>query len=89
LKAGRFHPCPGSPPALSLPHRFHSFLRLPSPPHPLCPCSQAPEVMEGKPYSFKGDVWALGCVVYELCTLKPAFGASNFPRVALKVLRGG
>ena len=46
-------------------------------------------MMEGKPYSFKGDVWALGCVVYELCTLKPAFGASNFPRVALKVLRGG
>ena len=45
-------------------------------------------MMEGKPYSFKGDVWALGCVVYELCTLKPAFGASNFPRVALKVLRG-
>ncbi|KAK3239087.1 hypothetical protein CYMTET_50962 [Cymbomonas tetramitiformis] len=52
------------------------------------PFYMAPEVMEGKPYSFKGDVWALGCVLYELCTLKAAFAASNFPRVALKVLRG-
>ena len=41
--------------------------------------------MEGKPYSYKGDVWALGCVLYELCTLKVAFAASCFPRVALKV----
>lgn len=31
---------------------------------------KSPEVCENKPYSFKSDIWALGCVLYELCTLK-------------------
>ena len=43
--------------------------------------------MEGKPYAFKSDVWALGCVMYEVLTGKPAFAANNFPGVAMKVLR--
>jgi len=30
----------------------------------------SPEVCENKPYTFKSDVWALGCVLYEMCTLK-------------------
>ncbi|KAK3255605.1 hypothetical protein CYMTET_35222 [Cymbomonas tetramitiformis] len=52
------------------------------------PFYMAPEVMEGKPYSYKGDVWALGCVLYELCTLKSAFAANHLPGVVMKVLRG-
>ncbi len=31
---------------------------------------KSPEVCENKPYSTKSDVWALGCILYELCTLK-------------------
>lgn len=31
---------------------------------------KSPEVCESKPYTQKSDVWALACVVYELCTLK-------------------
>lgn len=34
------------------------------------PYYMSPEVCENKPYTFKSDVWALGCVLYELCTLK-------------------
>lgn len=34
------------------------------------PYYMAPEVCESKPYTFKSDVWALGCVLYELSTLK-------------------
>ena len=33
------------------------------------PYYMSPEVCENKPFSFKSDVWALGCVLYELCTL--------------------
>ena len=34
------------------------------------PCYISPELCEGKPYNQKSDVWALGCVLYEMCTLK-------------------
>ena len=30
------------------------------------PYYMSPEVCESKPYTFKSDVWALGCVLYEL-----------------------
>lgn len=30
------------------------------------PCNVAPERCEGKAYSFESDIWALGCVLYEL-----------------------
>ena len=37
------------------------------------PCNVSPERCEGKPYSFESDVWALGCVVYEMLHSVPAF----------------
>lgn len=30
----------------------------------------APEACQSQPYTTKSDIWALGCVIYELCTLK-------------------
>ena len=29
----------------------------------------SPEVCRNMPYSFKSDIWALGIVIHELCTL--------------------
>jgi novel protein kinase C delta type len=26
----------------------------------------APEVLEGKKYTFSADIWSLGCILYEL-----------------------
>ena len=33
----------------------------------------SPEVLRGQPYNYKTDVWALGCILYELVTSKRAF----------------
>mmetsp|Transcript_2907 Transcript_2907/g.374 ORF Transcript_2907/g.374 Transcript_2907/m.374 type:complete len:129 (+) Transcript_2907:262-648(+) len=37
----------------------------------------SPELCEERPYNVKSDIWALGCVLYELCTLRPPFEATN------------
>ena len=34
------------------------------------PFYMSPEVCENKSYDFKSDVWAMGCILYELCTLE-------------------
>lgn len=39
-------------------------------------------------YNQKSDVWALGCVLYEMTTLKHAFNGKNLPALILKILRG-
>ncbi|ELU11772.1 hypothetical protein CAPTEDRAFT_214238 [Capitella teleta] len=36
----------------------------------------------------KSDIWALGCVLYELVSLKRAFEAQNLPALILKIMRG-
>ena len=41
------------------------------------PYYMSPEVCENKPYDLKSDLWAMGCILYELCTLNHAFDASN------------
>ncbi|XP_072040814.1 serine/threonine-protein kinase Nek1-like isoform X2 [Amphiura filiformis] len=48
----------------------------------------SPEICENKPYNNKSDIWALGCVLYELCTLKHAFEAGNMKNLVLKIIRG-
>lgn len=33
------------------------------------PYYMSPEVCQSKPYNYTSDVWSLGCILYELCTL--------------------
>ena len=47
-----------------------------------------PEIVTGRAYSDKADVWSLGCVLYAMATGRPPFGADNPLAVAQKVVKG-
>jgi NIMA (never in mitosis gene a)-related kinase len=48
----------------------------------------SPEICEEKPYNEKSDVWALGCILYEMATYKHPFNATNQGALILKILKG-
>ena len=37
------------------------------------PYYASPEVWQDRPYDLKSDIWSVGCVLYEMCTLQPPF----------------
>ncbi|XP_035280418.1 probable serine/threonine-protein kinase nek2 [Anguilla anguilla] len=51
-------------------------------------CYRSPERIEEEPYSSKSDIWALGCVLYELCELKHAFPEENLQKLFNKIVDG-
>ncbi|XP_064636362.1 serine/threonine-protein kinase Nek1-like isoform X3 [Lineus longissimus] len=48
----------------------------------------SPEICENRPYNNKSDIWSLGCVLYEITTLKHAFEAGNMKNLVFKIVRG-
>ncbi|KAK3285102.1 hypothetical protein CYMTET_7268 [Cymbomonas tetramitiformis] len=48
----------------------------------------SPEICQGKAYNAKSDVWSLGCVLYEMVTLKHAFDASTLKLLVCKIIKG-
>ena len=48
----------------------------------------SPEIVENRPYNNKSDIWSLGCVLYEMATLKHAFEAGNMKNLVMKIVRG-
>ncbi|XP_035280422.1 serine/threonine-protein kinase Nek2-like [Anguilla anguilla] len=51
-------------------------------------CYRSPEIIEQETYGSKSDVWALGCVLYELCELRRAFPEENLREVFNKIVDG-
>jgi NIMA (never in mitosis gene a)-related kinase len=51
-------------------------------------CYVPPEVWKGKVYSYKSDVWNVGCIMYELCTMFPPFKGTTLKELNNNVLRG-
>ncbi|EAZ51589.1 hypothetical protein, partial [Cryptosporidium parvum Iowa II] len=48
----------------------------------------SPEICLSKPYSWSSDIWALGCVAYEMCSLKVPFDAPNLKTLVEKITNG-
>ena len=51
------------------------------------PYYMAPEACQSEPYTSKSDVWALGVILYELCTLKQPFQADNLLGLVFKIVQ--
>lgn len=51
------------------------------------PCYLSPELCQDMPYSSKADVWALGCLLFEMCALRYAFDATNFVSLFYKIVK--
>ena len=47
-----------------------------------------PEVWRNRPYTFNSDVWALGCVLFEMCTFAVPFEARSMEELRFKVMKG-
>ncbi|NWR73549.1 NEK3 kinase, partial [Centropus unirufus] len=47
-----------------------------------------PEIWENTPYNNKSDIWSLGCILYELCTLRHPFQANSWKHLILKICNG-
>ncbi|CAM1332691.1 Uncharacterised protein g10947 [Pycnogonum litorale] len=45
-----------------------------------------PEICRREPYGFSSDIWALGCITYELATLRKPFVALNIQQLILKIM---
>ncbi|CAN9514387.1 unnamed protein product [Ophioblennius macclurei] len=47
-----------------------------------------PEVVKNEPYGEKADIWALGCVLYQMAALRPPFYSANMLSLASKIVEG-
>ncbi|EFP13176.1 CRE-NEKL-1 protein [Caenorhabditis remanei] len=46
----------------------------------------SPEMCSGVSYNEKSDMWALGCILYEMCCLKKAFEGDNLPALVNSIM---
>ena len=52
------------------------------------PYYASPEVWKDEPYDIKSDLWSLGCVLYEMITLRPPFQANDMNGLYKRVIKG-
>lgn len=48
----------------------------------------SPEICQERPYSWSSDVWAMGCILYEMAALRVPFDAPNIRALVSKITRG-
>ena len=52
------------------------------------PFTFSPELCEGKRYSKKSDIWAAGCVLYEITCLQRTFDGPSLPQLINRIVKG-
>ncbi|XP_014096431.3 uncharacterized protein Nek2 [Bactrocera oleae] len=52
------------------------------------PYYMSPEIVRGSRYDRKSDVWAVGCLAYEMCALRTPFQAEKFDELTLNISNG-
>eukprot|EP01038_Epipyxis_sp_PR26KG_P009493 gene9493-12789_t len=52
------------------------------------PYYMSPEIWNNRPYDSSCDIWSLGCMIYELCTLRPPFTGDSFPALKRAITVG-
>lgn len=52
------------------------------------PSHMSPELCQDMPYNNKSDIWALGCLLFEVSAFKPAFDATNLMGLIYKIVKG-
>ena len=52
------------------------------------PYYMSPEIWQNKIYDKSCDIWSLGCMIYELCALRPPFLGNDLPGLKRSVLSG-
>lgn len=52
------------------------------------PYYSSPEIWDQVPYSYKSDLWSLGCLVYEMTAQRVPFDADNVYQLMKKITDG-
>ncbi|XP_037936698.1 serine/threonine-protein kinase Nek10 [Teleopsis dalmanni] len=52
------------------------------------PYYMSPELIKGSKYDRKSDVWAVGCLIYEMCALRTAFRGQEFSQLSTNITNG-
>lgn len=52
------------------------------------PYYMSPEIVKGSKYDRKSDVWAVGCLIYEMCSLRPPFKGKKFHQLSANISIG-
>mmetsp|Transcript_5173 Transcript_5173/g.12426 ORF Transcript_5173/g.12426 Transcript_5173/m.12426 type:complete len:663 (+) Transcript_5173:102-2090(+) len=48
----------------------------------------SPELCQERPYAWPSDIWAMGCILYEMCALKVPFDAPNISALVKGIVSG-
>ena len=56
--------------------------------HTGTPYYSSPEIWIDQPYNYKTDIWSVGCIIYEMCTLSPPFRGTSLINLYNNIQRG-
>ena len=48
----------------------------------------SPEIWNEQPYDYKCDIWSVGCIIYEMCTLRPPFRGTSLKELYKNIING-